>query len=106
MFEGSLKNKITDREDLDLAKMDLSVKLAVAMTEATFGHEYALLSLEEKNASYTEQQMILGQLEGHKRRYFGARKLLKQLDPQRLSALEEELRLQKETIFREKKTLH
>lgn len=96
---------IDDFEKLELTKIDLSIKLAVAMTESAFGHEYALMNLEEKN-SYTEQEMILGQLEDHKRRYFVARKLLKQLDPGRLSTLEEELRVQKESIFRERTTLH
>lgn len=104
MMLQELKIGLNDLQQGEI-KADLSLKLAVTLTESAFGHEYALLNLEEKQ-SYLEREDTLCLLETHKRRYFGARKMLEELDPERLSMLEEELRIQKESIFREKTTLH
>ena len=80
---------------------DQALMLEVEMTESAFGHEYALMNLTE-SVSYTQKEAILLELEKHRQRYFTARHELSKLDPAKLIVIEENLRVQKEIILREK----
>ena len=81
------------------------VELEAALTQSAFGHEYALMNLTELT-SYSRRQEIMAQLEEHKRVYFWAREMLLKINPEKLTALEQDLAHQKETILRLHPTLH
>lgn len=84
---------------------DLLVQLEEAMTQSSFGHEYALLNLAEID-SYAQKQALLAQMEEYKKTYFLARERLLEINPEKLLHLEQDLRYQKEVILRGEETLH
>ncbi len=89
----------------DLALDTKEVELEAALTQSAFGHEYALMNLTELT-SYSCRQEIMTQLEEHKKTYFWAREMLLKINPEKLTAIEQELQVQKEAILRACSTLH
>ena len=81
------------------------LELEVVLTKSAFGHEYALMNLSE-NTSFLNQQQILVQLEEHKKNYFWARDLMEKMNPEKLKAIEDDIRFQKEMILSQAVTLH
>ncbi len=81
------------------------LELEATLTRSAFGHEYALMHLTEYT-SYSQQMEILAQLEQHRQNYFWARERLLKMNPEKLIAIEEDLRYQKESILRQNVTLH
>lgn len=86
------KNNRKKQEKLD------PVELEMILQNASYGHEYARLQLENVRCSFKRSE-LLEQLEGYKRAYFSARRYLEINHPERLEKLEEELQDQKKEVF-------
>lgn len=83
----------------------VAIELEAALTRSAFGHEYTLMHLNEFTP-YSKRQEILHQLEEFKNAYFYARERLLEMNPEKLGAIEEDLRFQKDTVLRNNVTLH
>ena len=80
------------------------VELEAVLTQSSFGFEYARLNLQD-SASVFQQQALLWELESYQKAYLDAREELSVIDPDRLLAIEDEIKLQKQNIFEALSTL-
>lgn len=76
------------------------VNLQMVLVTSSMNHEYTRKALS-KTRSYGKREDLLARMSHLKRLYFTARQRLAQLQPERLEALENELRLQKQTVLSE-----
>lgn len=81
----------------DQSKQDMS-EMEMVMQNSSLAHEYARLQLETMDSTY-QQEQILEQLDGYKKTYFSARKLLEIYDPERLKEVEKCLLEEKKEVF-------
>ncbi|MBX7149278.1 hypothetical protein K1X76_09330 [bacterium] len=84
---------------------DMALGLELALTESAFGHEHALINLEN-TPSIMHKEELINQIENHKKVYFWARESLRQINPEKLLQIEEELRAQKDALFNTSYTVH
>jgi hypothetical protein len=85
--------------------IELSTQLSLVLTRSSLAHQYALISLSE-SADFNNKEENISKLEEAKRQYFTARELLSEINPEKLFAIETEIRIQKEVVFAEKVLLH
>lgn len=70
------------------------------LRSSSYGHEYARLQLDKlEGEDFVKREEMLTKMETCKRAYFLARRYLRKETPERLEALESELRVQKTQIF-------
>lgn len=86
-------------------QQDTLVGLEAILMQSAFGHEYALMNLAD-SLPYTRRQAVMAELEHHKATYFWAREKFSLLNPVKLAAVEEDLRLQKQVLFADQPQLH
>lgn len=89
---------IVTGETKGLKKSQQKVELEVVLTQSSFGFEYARLNLQEAGSVF-QQQALLWELESYQKAYLDAREELSVIDPDRLLAVEDEIKLQKQNIF-------
>lgn len=73
-------------------------EMEMVLQNSSYGHEYALLELQE-SPGYLEQEQLHFRIEEYKHAYFQARQFLVEHHPGRLASLEEELVEQKSQVF-------
>jgi hypothetical protein len=83
----------------DLEKTDL-VNLQMLLVSSSMNHEYTRKAYE-KTRSFHRKQELLSKMNRWKALYFTARNHLVQNCPERLESIENELRLQKLSVFSE-----
>ncbi|MBI2501107.1 MAG: hypothetical protein HYW02_06530 [Deltaproteobacteria bacterium] len=74
--------------------------LELVLVTASINHEYAKKEFE-KTHSFHRREELLVRMSDLKRLYFNAREAMKLADPDKLSAIEEELRSQKQNVLNE-----
>lgn len=79
-----------------------SLQLELALTEYALGHEYKLMELDGKPPSFWKKETLMEELENLKVAYFQTRARMHEIAPERLFAVEEQIKLQKD-ILREDK---
>lgn len=75
------------------------LELELIMTNAAFGFEYALISLQDAGELNFQATKIQNELEQHRKVYFSARSQLTHLNQQHVEKLEDQLRQQKSILF-------
>lgn len=73
--------------------------LEFIMTKSAFGYQYAIDALEQVDQNNFDAEQAMNEVESFKKAYFLARQKLKQIDNDRLAKLEEDLRIQKMSVF-------
>lgn len=81
-------------------------ELALAMTNAALGYEYAMLALEREGQYGIQTENIHAQLDSYKSSYFTKRERLSQLDGDKLAEIEERLCAQRQQFFYHSNTRH
>ena len=111
----AIKENTKDHTKLHLQEMETTqvaypadfqsaTDLEFIMTKSAFGYEYALESLERADVYDMNSEQVLVEVDTFKKSYFLARNKLKKIDNDRLTKLEEELRVQKLAVFGVKQT--
>lgn len=81
------------------------VELEAMMVQASFGHEYGLMKLNEEKC-LPRRNDLLDQIEQHKQNYFWARERLCAANPDRLEKIESDIQFQKMAILKQHPTFH
>ena len=85
-------------EEISEKKKKEVLELEMVLQNSSYGHEYALLELEQTQ-DFLQQEELIGKIDNYKRAYFLARRYLKKENPIRLEKIESELMDQKVKIF-------
>lgn len=81
---------------------EMTVQLEATLTQSSFGFEYAVLNLK-KEIPFAHRQLLLDQMEEHKKVYFRARAMLEQINPDKLGRVEQEIIRQKNAVLQDPK---
>jgi len=85
----------------DIGRLEeMTVQLEATLTQSSFGYEYAVLNLK-KEVPFAHRQLLLDQMEEHKKVYFRAREMLGRIDPNKLTSVEEEIVRQKNVLLQD-----
>lgn len=87
-------------ESMDEVVQQGQANLELVLVTASMNHEYAKQEFE-KTGSFQRKQELMARMSHLKSLYFNAREVLAAEQPEKLAELEEELRLQKQTVFPE-----
>ena len=79
---------------------EMTIQLEATLTQSSFGYEYAVLNLK-KEIPFAHRQLLLDQMEEHKKTYFRAREMLGRINPDKLDRVEEEIIRQKSAVLQD-----
>ncbi len=94
IVKGSTLIEIGDESHKDFTSLQM------VLVTSSMNHEYTRKAYE-KSRSFARRQELLARMADLKNLYFSARKKLAVLNPDRLSIIEREIHLQKETVLSE-----
>lgn len=79
---------------------EMTVQLEATLTQSSFGYEYAVLNLK-KEVPFAQRQLLLDQMEAHKKIYFRAREMLGRISPDKLTRVEQDIIRQKTAVLKD-----
>lgn len=84
----------------------LLTNLELAMTNSTFGYEYALRALQEEGEFGMRAEQLRAEVEKHRDAYFEVRGQMLEMDAARLESFEAALRWEKSLLFGSTQMVH